>query len=99
MMFHTLLNHLELHVSSTINQNENCIGSFSRTRHSKWSSQALRALLVVHFFQVHPAHPHYLTDQVNLFSGQVLVSQVLFEKIRERRTEGKRKQEKKYGRK
>lgn len=92
---HTLLDHLDWHVSSIINQYKNCIGCFSCTRHSKRPSQALRALLV-RLFQVHPAHSHYLTDQINLFSAQVLVAQVLFEKIREKEKRKKRKQEKKY---
>lgn len=92
----TLLDHLDWHVSSIINQYKNCSGCFSCTCHPKRPSQALRALLVVNLFQVHPAHSHDLTDQINLFSAQVLVSQVLFEKIREKEKKKKRKQEKKY---
>lgn len=47
---------------------------FLCTRHSKRSPQALRHLLVVELFQIHPPQSHYLTDQINLLSAQVLVS-------------------------
>lgn len=50
---------------------------FFRTRHAKRSPQALRHLLVVELFQVHPPHSHYLADEINLVSAQVLVSKVL----------------------
>lgn len=70
------------HISSTIQKKYKlCIGRFlffRSTCHSKRPSQALRALLVVDLFQVHPADSHYLTDKINLLFAQVLVPQVLF---------------------
>lgn len=54
-------------------------GSCSSTCHTKRPPQTLSAFLV-HLFQVHPAHSHYLTDQINLLSAQVLVPQVLVDK-------------------
>lgn len=64
-----------------------CTDCYSSTCHPKRPSQAQSALLDVNLFQVHSAHSHYLTDQINLFSAQVLVPQVLIDKNKERRTE------------
>ena len=47
----------------------------------------MSALLVVRLFQVHPAHSHYLTDEINLLSAQILVPQVLEEKHRQQNRE------------
>lgn len=54
-----------------------CMGGSISTCYTERTPQALSALLVVCLLQVHPAHSHYLTDEVNLVPAQVLVPQVL----------------------
>ena len=88
-----MLDHLDWRLGRNFNQNK-CTGCSSSTCHSERPSQAQSTLLAVGLLQVHPAHSHYLTDQKNLFSAQVLVPQVLVDKNQGKENRETRKQTK-----
>ena len=76
----TTMNAFAHHLTTSIGKLVSLLtGSCSSTCHPKRPPETLSELLAVRLFQVHPAHSHYLTYQINLLSAQVFVPQVLVE--------------------